>query len=196
MTTPSCCRTGCIGTSAVRTSTHWLTRTLRFGRPSTQLAGSLETTPPEVFALDYQERLAAARLHIAPQIASWSKSRPRQRFAVVERSQASVDSEVAGWVFEEAVVEVLRHVAVYVGYRYRALDEQALVGALEQTNEDDDRWWEYPISGTPALVVRLARSVGTPVVIVRIAGPMDAVLATRIETVLEVLSGARVADAP
>ena len=41
--------------------------------------------------------------------------------------------------------------------------------------------------GTPALNVRLAQSLGGAVVSVRVEGPMDLVLAARVETLLDVL---------
>ncbi|MFV2113717.1 hypothetical protein ACFHW0_15450 [Micromonospora sp. LOL_025] len=50
-----------------------------------------------------------------------------------------------------------------------------------------DGWFEYPLAGTPTLVIRLAPSPGSAVVSVRVEGTMDLVLATRIETLLDLL---------
>ncbi|GAA0391367.1 hypothetical protein GCM10009530_48320 [Microbispora corallina] len=97
-------------------------------------------------------------------------------------------SRVDGWVAEEHVVQLLRQISVYIGYRYDDLDEAALTGALDDTNDEDvDGWFEYPLAGTPALVIRLAQSPGSGVVSVRAEGAMDLVLATRIETLLDLL---------
>ncbi|GGM81167.1 hypothetical protein ACFFX1_18450 [Dactylosporangium sucinum] len=99
-------------------------------------------------------------------------------------------SIVAGWVFEENLVRFLEHVSLYTGYAYDHLDEVALTGVLEDTNDDDppDAWFTYPLSGTPPLTVSLARSDGGGgVVSIRVAGGFDAVLAARIETLFDLL---------
>jgi len=75
----------------------------------------------------------------------------------------------------------------YVGRR-TAVDEAALTGALHDTNDEAaDGWFEYPLAGTPTLVIRMAQSSGSAVVSVRVEGTMDLVLATRIETLLDLL---------
>lgn len=48
-----------------------------------------------------------------------------------------------------------------------------------------DSWFEYPLAGTPTLVVRLAHSQQSTVVSVRVEGVMDVVLAARIQTLLD-----------
>jgi hypothetical protein len=90
-------------------------------------------------------------------------------------------AEVGGWVSEDHVVRLLRQISTYIGYAYDDLDEAALTGAL------DDGWFDYPLAGTPPLVVLLAQSPGSSVVSVRVEGTMDLVLATRIETLLDLL---------
>lgn len=97
-------------------------------------------------------------------------------------------AQVEGWVTEEHVVQLLRHISAYIGYRYDDLDEAALTGALDDTNDEAvDGWFEYPLAGTPTLVIRLAQSPGSAVVSVRVEGTMDLVLANRIETLLDLL---------
>lgn len=95
-------------------------------------------------------------------------------------------TRVEGWVAEEHVVRLLQQISAYIGYAYDELDEVALTGALDDTNDErSDGWFEYPLSGTPTLVIRLARSPGSAVVSVRVEGAMNLVLATRIETLLD-----------
>ncbi|MBG6105604.1 hypothetical protein IW249_006018 [Micromonospora vinacea] len=97
-------------------------------------------------------------------------------------------AHVEGWVTEDHVVRLLRQISTYIGYAYDDLDEAALVGALDDTNDETaDRWFEYPLVGTPTVVVRLARSPGSAAVTVIVEGSMDLVLAARIETVLDLL---------
>ncbi|MEV4349381.1 hypothetical protein AB0J83_33400 [Actinoplanes sp. NPDC049596] len=97
-------------------------------------------------------------------------------------------TQVAGWVSEDHVVQLLRQISFYIGYRYDDLDEAALTGALDDTDDETaDGWFEYPLAGTPPLDVRLARSPGSAVVSVRVDGAFDLVLATRVETLLEML---------
>ncbi|TNH27803.1 hypothetical protein FHG89_16990 [Micromonospora orduensis] len=97
-------------------------------------------------------------------------------------------ARVEGWVTEDHVVRLFRQISAYVGYAYDDLDEAALVGALDDTSDEVvDGWFEYPLAGTPTLVVRLALSPGSAVVNVRVEGTMDLVLATRIETALDLL---------
>jgi hypothetical protein len=95
---------------------------------------------------------------------------------------------VAGWVFEDHVAQLLRHISAYIGYRYDESDEAALIGALEDTDDESvDAWFEYPLEGVPPLTVRLAQSPGSTVVSVRVEGEMDLVLAARVDTVLDTL---------
>jgi hypothetical protein len=97
-------------------------------------------------------------------------------------------AEVSGWVNEEHVVRLLRQISTYIGYAYDDLDEAALTGALDGTDEEAaDGWFDYPLTGTPPLLILLAQSPGSAVVSVRVEGTMDRVLATRIETLLDLL---------
>lgn len=67
-------------------------------------------------------------------------------------------ARVEGWVTEEHVVRLLRQISAYIGYAYDDLDEAALTGALDDTNDEAvDGWFEYPLAGTPMLVIRLAQ---------------------------------------
>ncbi|WP_327001116.1 hypothetical protein OHA72_39135 [Dactylosporangium sp. NBC_01737] len=92
------------------------------------------------------------------------------------------------WVFEENVVQFLQHLSRYIGYRYDHLDEDALTGALEQTDDETpDAWFTYPLQGTPPLTVSLAQAVDGSVVSVRVDGDIDPVLAARIETLFDLL---------
>jgi hypothetical protein len=97
-------------------------------------------------------------------------------------------AQVAGWVDEDHVVTLMRQISAYIGYAYDELDEVALTGALDDTDDEkDDGWFEYPLAGTPPLSIRLARSPGSAVVSVRVDGPADPVLAARVETLLDLL---------
>jgi hypothetical protein len=102
---------------------------------------------------------------------------------------------VDGWIFEDNVERFLVWLARYVGYAYDHLDEQALVGALDTTDDESDCWFEYPLVGTPHVPVRLARSLDSSVVIVQVRGQLHDVLAARIDTLLNIYadgwSGAR-----
>ncbi|MEU8609578.1 hypothetical protein AB0C29_16405 [Actinoplanes sp. NPDC048791] len=96
--------------------------------------------------------------------------------------------QVEGWAAEDHVVQLLRHISGYIGYAYDDLDEAALTGALDDKyGEAVDDWFEYPLSGTPALAIRLAKPPGSAVVSVRVEGAMEVVLAARIETLLDLL---------
>jgi hypothetical protein len=97
-------------------------------------------------------------------------------------------AQVGGWVNEEHVVRLLRQISTYIGYAYDDLDEAALTGALESTNDEEaDGWFDYPLAGTPPLLILLAQSPGSAVVSVRVVGAMDLALATRVETLLDLL---------
>jgi hypothetical protein len=95
---------------------------------------------------------------------------------------------IEGWVFEDNVVRFFRHVSRYVGYDYGELDEVALTGALEPTDDESaDGWFSYPLEGTPSLTVLLARAVGGSVVSIQVQGEIDIILAARFETLLDLL---------
>ncbi|MEV0396381.1 hypothetical protein [Polymorphospora rubra] len=98
-------------------------------------------------------------------------------------------ASIAGSLWEGNTVRFLDHLSGYIGYRYDAADEDALIGALEVTDDESpDAWFEYPLVGTPLLRVFLAQAVGSAVISVRVEGDIDAVLAARIETMLDLLS--------
>lgn len=89
---------------------------------------------------------------------------------------------------EDNVVQLLKRISGYIGYAYDDLDEEALTGALDDTNDESaDAWFRYPLMGTPPLMVHLAQSPGGAVVSVRIEETMKQILATRIETLLHLL---------
>lgn len=95
---------------------------------------------------------------------------------------------IEGWVFEDNVVRFLEHVSRYIGYDYGELDEVALTGALEITDDEvTEGWFRYPLDGVPSLTVSLARAVGGSEVSVRMQGEIDLVLAARLETLLDLL---------
>jgi hypothetical protein len=97
-------------------------------------------------------------------------------------------AKVDGWVAEEHVVQLLRQISVYIGYTYDDLDEAALTGVFDDPNDEEvDDWFDYPLAGTPTLVIRLAQSPGSPVVNVRVEGSIDMILARRIEALLDLL---------
>ena len=94
---------------------------------------------------------------------------------------------VAGWVDEENLDAFVRRLAAYTGYTWDGLDDDAFIGSLESTDADrPDTWFEYPIMGTPPVTLALGRDSGAGVVSVRVSGTLDAVLAARIETLLDV----------
>ncbi|WP_432986992.1 hypothetical protein [Dactylosporangium sp. CA-233914] len=95
---------------------------------------------------------------------------------------------VAGWVFETNVVRFLEYLSRYIDYPYDAADEDALIGALDGTDDESDTaWFEYPLQGTPPVMVSLAQAVGGSVVSVRVHGELDSILAARIDTMLDLL---------
>jgi len=149
-----------------------------------RLAGTFDTTLPEIFAADYRPRLERARQRLLARLGT----KPRR--ALPHRAAgSSPEREVAGWIEEDNLVLALERLSGFVGYRFDDLDETALVGALENTDDEtDDRWFEYPLQGSPALTVRIARAVGSGDVIVVVRGAIGDILAARIETLLDVLT--------
>jgi hypothetical protein len=95
---------------------------------------------------------------------------------------------VTGWVFEGNLVRFLELVSGYTGYEYDDLDEIALLGAVERTDDElVESWFSYPLQGAPPLTIYLARAVGGSVVSVRVEGDIDPVLTARIETLFDLL---------
>ena len=95
---------------------------------------------------------------------------------------------VAGWMHEENVVRFLDHLSHCIGYQYDAVDQDALVGALDDTDDESlSAWYQYPLQGTPPVAVSLARAVGGGTVSVRVDGDIDIVLQARIDTMLSLL---------
>ncbi|MFF5225418.1 hypothetical protein [Dactylosporangium sp. NPDC000521] len=94
------------------------------------------------------------------------------------RAPADVDGvgSVAGSVDEDHLVRLFHEISLLIGYRYDDLDAAALHTTLDG--------FEYPLAGTPPLLVRLAQPPGSPLVGVRVEGAMGLVLSARIETLL------------
>ena len=95
---------------------------------------------------------------------------------------------VDGWVSGQNVVRFLQSLSGYIGYRYDAADEDALTGALDDTDDESaTAWFRYPLEGTPPVMVSLAQASGGSVVSVRVEGELDSILQARIDTMLDLL---------
>ncbi|HVE73996.1 MAG TPA: hypothetical protein VNA30_02760 [Mycobacteriales bacterium] len=102
---------------------------------------------------------------------------------------------VAGWVWPSNVEPLLRSVSHYVGYSFDDTDWQAIAAALPETDDErPDGWYDYPLAGEPPLRVHLACCVGAAPVMVRVVGPMDAVLEARVDTLVSVLAEVRAGE--
>ena len=146
--------------------------------PVYKLAGTLETTLPEIFAGDYGDRLNQARRELLRE-RGFGPLR-QKAFAHLPGSPR----EIAGWIHEDHVEKALLRLSAYVGYRFDEHDAAALVGAFD----GPDDWFEYPLEGSPALTVRMAKDEDSCVVMVSVSGDIDEVLAARIETLLDLLT--------
>lgn len=96
-------------------------------------------------------------------------------------------SEVAGWVREQDVTTLCRYVAAYTQTSWDDLDQEALDGLLDETDAEAGKWFEYPLGGTPGVVVKLANDPGSALVQVRVIGQFDEVLRARFDTLVDVL---------
>lgn len=97
-------------------------------------------------------------------------------------------STVGGWVWEQNVERLLRHLAQYAGYGFDDSDWSAVETGLQPTDEEQGLWFDYPLVGERHLAVHLARNTGAVPVSVRVTGDLDEVLTARVETLLAVLS--------
>ncbi|GAA2534409.1 hypothetical protein GCM10010435_90550 [Winogradskya consettensis] len=94
---------------------------------------------------------------------------------------------VSGYIEPGNVVAFLQWLSLYIDHPHDDLDQVALAGALKPTDSDDPAaWFEYPLAGTPDLLVRMAREVGSVGVHVEVVGEIDPVLTARIETLMDV----------
>ncbi len=99
---------------------------------------------------------------------------------------------VSGWVWPSNVRQLCFWLSHYVGYKFDEWDWDAIAAALPNTDADSEGgWYEYPLSGEPLLTLHLARNTGASPVSVRVVGPLDALLAARAETLLDVFSDVR-----
>lgn len=98
--------------------------------------------------------------------------------------------EVVGWVWSVNARRALEWVSVWVGYTFEDSDWLAIETALPDTDGDvqPERWYDYPIIGSPPLTAFLAEDHGAAVVNIRIRGELDPVLAARIDTTLSILA--------
>lgn len=101
---------------------------------------------------------------------------------------SSVVNGVGGWVWDQNVQRLLRHLSQCVGYGFDDSDWGAVSTGLQRTDEDQGNWFDYPLVGERRLTVHLARNLGAAPVSIRVTGDLDEVLAARIETLFAVLS--------
>lgn len=96
---------------------------------------------------------------------------------------------VSGWVRSVNVQHLFRWLSLYVGYGFDETDWQAIAAARPDTDNDTEQgWYEYPVAGSPPLVVAVAQSIGADPVMVSVTGDMDAVLSARVDTLLSVMA--------
>ena len=96
--------------------------------------------------------------------------------------------QVAGWVWESNVDRLMSWLALFTGYDYKHLDATGVANGVADTDVDAHRWYEYPLGGEPALLVRLSQQVGGSEVNVVVLGAMDPVLEARVQTLVDVLA--------
>jgi hypothetical protein len=101
---------------------------------------------------------------------------------------AMASGDVGGWILPANVRTLMFWLAYYVGYSFEDSDWEAVRAALPATNAElASGWYDYPVIGSPALTVWLARVPGDTPVSVRVTGELDEVLAARFETLIHVL---------
>jgi hypothetical protein len=76
---------------------------------------------------------------------------------------------------------------MYGRVRLDLLRKRVLLALDETDDEILTAWFQYPLQGTPPVVVHLARAAGGSAVSVRVAGGIDTVLEARIDTMLSLL---------
>jgi hypothetical protein len=102
-----------------------------------------------------------------------------------------VVESVDGWVWEENVNRLMRHLVYTVAYDFDDLDRGAVETGLEKTDAVQGRWFDYPLVGQRQINVGLAREPEASPVMVRVSGDLDEVLAARVETLISVFSDVR-----
>jgi hypothetical protein len=96
--------------------------------------------------------------------------------------------EVAGWILPGNVRTFMFWLAHYIGYSFDDNDWATVEAALPATNsEQASGWYDYPLIGSPALQVWLAKTPGDTPVSVRVTGDLGLILAARFETLIHVL---------
>ncbi|MEV6283519.1 hypothetical protein [Kribbella sp. NPDC051770] len=93
-----------------------------------------------------------------------------------------------GWLDPEQVGPFIEHLSGWIGYAFDLTDWTAFEHGLPRTDLEDNRWFEYPLAGTPELTVRAAYDANSGHVTLELTGAIDPVLAARIETAFELLS--------
>lgn len=95
--------------------------------------------------------------------------------------------EVSGWIFENNLTKVVEYVASLVDYSWDDFDSDALDAGISATNADlpPSTWFEYPVAGTPELMLRIARDHDSGILSMVISGQIDEVLAARFDTLLD-----------
>ncbi len=96
-----------------------------------------------------------------------------------------------GWVWDENVHRLMRHLGYAVVYDFDALDLGAVETGLASTDAEQGLWFDYPLVGEQQLDVGLARETEAHLVMVRVSGDLDDVMVGRIETLIRVFQDHR-----
>jgi len=79
----------------------------------------------------------------------------------------------SSWVPTGNVRPLAATLSLWVAYDFDETDWSAISYGLEGTDADADRWFSYPIVGSPELTLVLARHLDADPVMVRVEAPPD-----------------------
>ncbi|MBD2092947.1 hypothetical protein H6F67_24160 [Microcoleus sp. FACHB-1515] len=68
------------------------------------------------------------------------------------------------WIFEENRFSWLEIVASFCGYAFEAGDRDAFEVGIQNTNHEQERWFDYEFSSFSSLKLQLARDLGSSVI--------------------------------
>lgn len=75
---------------------------------------------------------------------------------------------IARWIYEENILPWLETIANFVGYKFDEWDWNAVNFGIQNTNVEEEKWYEYQLIGNQIADVKIAIDVGASVMFVQL----------------------------
>ena len=95
------------------------------------------------------------------------------------------------WIFEENLFLWLEIVASFCRHSFDSADREAFEFGIQNTDAEQNYWFDYEFSGSCSINLRVARDLGSSVIFVEVGCPSE--LESRVATAIQIAQEYRLA---